>query len=493
MTVDPRAPVVVGVGQVNHQGGEAPEPVDLLALASKQAAADAGSERILSAIQSVRVVRILSRRYRDPGALVAERIGACPSQSAVSTDGGNSPQMLVNATAAAIQRGELEVALIGGAESWKTRMAYKAKGENTPWTFQPDSVPPAEVIGARLAMTSEHERGLGLVDPVQVYPLFETALRARHRLGIDEHRQRIAQLWARFSEVGAANPWAAVRDGFSPAAIATPGPENRMIGFPYTKLFCANNSVDQAAALLVCSAERARQLGVPSDRWVFVHSGAEAHDTPFVSNRFDLASSPAIRAAGKAALGLAGLSAADVEFVDLYSCFPSAVQVAAAELGLSCERELTVTGGLTFAGGPWNNYVTHAMASMVLRLRDHAGARGLCSANGGFLTKHALGVYAAHPPRDPFRVADVQAEVGALPARHLSEFHHGPASVEAYTVMHRRDGEPEQAFVSCRLDDGRRTWAISTDPDLLGAMMTVEFCGRQVRLGPDATIKDVIT
>ena len=492
MTVDARAPVIVGVGQVNHEGGDAPEPVDLLALASRNAASDAGSERILSAVQSIRVVRILSRRYRDPGALVAERIGARPAQSAVSTDGGNSPQMLVNATAAAIQRGELDVALVGGAESWKTRMAYKARGQSTPWTFQPDSVPPAEVIGARLPMSSDHEHSVGLGDPLQIYPLFETALRARHGWGVDEHRERMARLWAGFSAVGAANPWAAVRTRLDADAISTPRPDNRMIGFPYTKLMCANNSVDQAAALLLCSAGRARELGVPPDRWVFVHSGAEAHDTPFVSNRFDLASSPAIRAAGQAALSLAGLSAGDVELVDLYSCFPSAVQVAAGELGLSCDRDLTVTGGLTFAGGPWNNYVSHSVASMVLKLRDHGGARGLCSANGGFLTKHALGVYACDPPRRPFRLADVQAEVDALPVRPLAEAHDGPASIEAYTVMHRRDGEPERAFLACRLDDGRRAWATTVDDGLVRSMTREEFCGRPVQLGPDRTVKEVI-
>ena len=42
------------------------------------------------------------------------------------------------------------------------------------------------------------------------------------------------------------------------------------------------------------------------------------------------------------------------------------------------ERDLTVTGGMTFAGGPWNNYVTHGVATMVGVLREDPGDLGLC-------------------------------------------------------------------------------------------------------------------
>jgi acetyl-CoA C-acetyltransferase len=491
MAVDPRTPVIVGAGQVNHDGGDSPEPAELLALAAERAAADAGSDRVLGAVESIRVVRILSRRYRDPGALVAERIGATPSHTAVTTDGGNSPQMLINATALAILDGDLDVALIGGAEAWKTRMSYKARGEAAPWTFQSEDVAPADVMGRHIEMSTQLERDVGLVDPLQVYPLFEAALRFRAGRGLEEHRRHIAGLWSRFGRVAAENPFAAVRTGLDDAAIGTPGDHNRMIGYPYTKFLCANNSVDQAAALLMCSAGRARALGISPDRWIFLHSGAEAHDTPSVSRRADLASSPAIRAVGRAVFGLAGAGPGDLAHVDLYSCFPSAVQVAAAELGLTLERDLTVTGGLTFAGGPWNNYVTHAVATMAGRLREDPAALGLCTANGGFLTKHAAGIYAAHPPATPVRVADVQGEVDAAGGREAVTSFDGPAAVEAYTVMHRRSGEPDTAYLACLLDDGRRCWAKSADPGLLAEMMAREFCGSRVRVGPDASLKGV--
>ncbi len=189
----------------------------------------------------------------------------------------------------------------------------------------------------------------------------------------------------------------------------------------------SNNAVEQGAGLVICSAERAASSGVPRDRWVFLHSGADAHDTDFVSNRVDLHSSPAIGAVGRHVLGHAGIGVDDVAHVDLYSCFPSAVQVAAAEIGLGLERQLTVTGGMSFAGGPWNNYVTHAIATMADVLRSDPGSRGLVTANGGFLTKHAAGIYSTEPPPSgAFRSAEPQEEVDAAGGRELAETIRGP-------------------------------------------------------------------
>ena len=106
--------------------------------------------------------------------------------------------------------------------------------------------------------------------------------------------------------------------------------------------------------------------------------------------------------------------------IDVYSCFPSAVQVAANELGLPIgdpSRPLTVTGGLTFAGGPWNNYVTHSIATMAERLVANPGQRGFITANGGYLTKHSFGVYGTEPPSHEFRWEDVQSDVDREPTR----------------------------------------------------------------------------
>jgi acetyl-CoA C-acetyltransferase len=247
----------------------------------------------------------------------------------------------------------------------------------------------------------------------------------------------------------------------------------------------SNNADEQGAGVILCSAERATALGVPRDRWVFPHSGTDAHDHYHVSERDDLGTSPAMRVAGRAALALAGVGVDDLAHVDLYSCFPSAVEIAAAELGLPLDRPLTVTGGLSFAGGPWNNYVMHSIATMAGRLRDEPGALGLVTANGGYITKHAFGVYSTEPPADGFRYADPQAEVDALPRRVLDEAPDGEVGIETWTAMHDRDGRPETGIVIGLLDDGRRAIGTTTDADVLAALVTEDLAGRRARIRPD--------
>jgi acetyl-CoA C-acetyltransferase len=260
-----------------------------------------------------------------------------------------------------------------------------------------------------------------------------------------------------------------------------------MIGSPYTKLMNSNNAVEQGAGVILCSAERATALGVPRDRWVFPHSGTDTHDHYFVSNRDSLGASPAMRIGGTAALQLAGVGVDDLAHVDLYSCFPSAVEIAATEIGLSLDRPLTVTGGLSFAGGPWNNYVMHSIATMADVLRADPGSVGLVTANGGFITKHAFGVYSTEPPAQPFQHAEPQAEVDALPRRELCEEPDGAASVETWTVMHDRDGSPETGILAALLDDGRRAWGTTTEPAVVKAMSTEDLAGRRATLRADGS------
>lgn len=493
MSLDPRTPVIVGVGQALHRAegiDDARSPVELMVAATEAAAADGGLAG-RPAVDSVRVVQLLSWRYRDPARFVAEALGLSPRETVYTTPGGNTPQSLVNVTAAQIQRGDLDAVLLAGGESWRTRMRARKAGADLPWPVVPEEVVPTTVIGKEEPMTHPDEKARGVMMPVQVYPMFETALRAAAGETVDEHQVRISELWARFAAVAKDNPFAWVRGGPTAEQIRTPGPANRMIGFPYPKLMNSNNDVDMGAAMLLCSVERARSLGIAEDRWVFPQAGADCHEHYYVSNRWRFDETPAITAGGRTVLGLAGIGIDDVEIVDLYSCFPSAVQLGAASLGLSLDGQLTRTGGLSFAGGPWNNYVMHAIATVVQDVRTRPGANGLVWGNGGFTTKHAFGVYSTNPPTAGFRHASPQDEVDARPQRSLAQPADaaGPATVEAYTVMHTRDGVPETAFAACLLADGRRAWGTSISPDLAAAMCDGEWVGRVVTLTPEGVLQ----
>jgi acetyl-CoA C-acetyltransferase len=491
LTLDPRQPVLVGVGQVTHREGDAPEPVDLLTEAVRRAATDCSARArghrgggILDAVGSVRVVNIVSRRYPDPGRLVAERLGMEPPHTVYTTMGGQAPHQLVDRACDDIAAGRFDAVVIGGAESWRTRSRIKRRGEASPWSTQAPDVQPSELFGAPLEMSSADESRLGFTDPLQAYPMFEQALRARHGRSLEQQITSASELWARCSQIARDNEFAAIRTPRSAESIRTPGPDNRMVAFPYTKLMSSNSSVDQAAALIMCSAERADALGVPRDRWVFLHGAGEGEDVHFLTERHDLASSPAIAAAGRAALDLAGVGTDDLAHIDLYSCFPSAVEVAAEALGLPLAgRDLSVTGGLTFAGGPWNEYVVHSLATMAGVLRRDPDAYGLVSANGGFLTKHVVGVWSCRPPVGGSRWRSVQAELDAQVPRRTGAPHHlGTARLETYSVLHDRDGAPERAWAFALTDDGSRTLGVTDSHDLLTTLEREDVLGRRVAL-----------
>jgi acetyl-CoA C-acetyltransferase len=494
MTIDPRTPVLVGGGQVLHRAegvSDGVEPAVLMARAIQAAAADAGLPAPPAA-DSLRVVSTLSWRYNNPAYVVAGRLGLEPAELAVTTMGGNSPQALVNETARQILAGDLDVAILVGGEAWRTRMRARREGVDLEWPRAPDDRPPT-TIGSEFTMNHQAELDLGIVQPVQVYPMFDTAIRAASGRTPAAHVELISQMWSRFSDVAADNPNAWSRHARSAVEIRTPSPTNRMVGLPYTKYMNANNDVDMAAAVIMCSAAAAGRLGVSSDRWVFPLSGTDCHEHAFVSHRDTFARTPAIEIGGRRALALAGLGIDDVELIDLYSCFPSAVQLGAASLGLdpyADDRQLTRTGGLAFAGGPWNNYVMHAIATMLGELRDRPGEHGLVWANGGYATKHSFGVYSSAPPVGAFSHDSPQAAIDALPRRQLAapDDAAGPATIEAYTVMHSRDDAPEKVISTCLLDDGRRAWGLTDDSATAAAVCDGEWVGRRVTLDPTGTL-----
>ncbi len=486
MPLDPRLPVVVGVGQLTRKPSGSvtglPSPPEMMAEALRLAAEDSGAgAALLERADSLQCIDAMSWRAPDPAAVVAGYLGVTPKERVRHITGGNSPQSLVNQAAVAITEGRQDVILIAGAEAMYTRRLAAKNGEETGWPKQAEDATPDRVVGVDKPGTSEFETSRSLVVPTQIYPIFECAVRAEAGETVEAHQVRTSELWARFSEVAASNPYAWSPELKTAEEIRRVDGDNRMIGFPYPKLMNSNIQVDQAAAVIVCSVAAAEAAGIPSDRWVFVHSGADANDHWFVSERWSLGRSPAIAANGRIAFDLAGIGGDDVAHLDLYSCFPSAVEVSALELGIDAwdpSRPPTVTGGLCFGGGPGNNYVTHSIASMVDRLRDDAGSFGLVTANGYYLTKHALGLYSTTPPANGFRWASGQPDVDASPSRTVAPDHEGPVTVEAYTVLHERDGSPQLGIVGALTTDGRRTWANTTDAALLHALVTEEVEGR---------------
>ena len=486
---NPNTPVLVGVGQfVNRIESldQALEPLEMMLRACERAERDTGAYGVLQGAQSVRVTRGIWP-YRNPAAVLAERFGAYGAQTVGTLIGGNQNQAVINLTAQEILDGKLDLVVMTGAENGYSANKARKAGIDLPKTPAPGT--PDLVIGA--AQRPEHheyEVAKGIHRAIQVYPMYENAIRHQRGETPAQHIERVSSLWSRFNDVAQGNPNAWMRHDMSAEDIRTPSPDNRRISFPYTKFMYANMMVDMGAALIMCSVARAKRLGIDQRQWVYPVSGARGYDHFSASVRDNFHESPGIRITGARVLEMARTAASDLTFVDLYSCFPCAVQVAAAELGLSEARPLTACGGLTFGGGPLNNYVMHSIARMVECLRERPGSRGLITANGGNLYKHVHGVYASAPPEHDFQFAHVQDEVDALPSRECLPAYRGDVTIESYTVMFGADETPSMAYLSCLTPDGQRVWASSPDQDLMQSMQAEEFCGRRARLGSNDSI-----
>ncbi len=486
-------PVLVGAGQAMSQwdgsqgANGAPSPLSLMAEAAKAAFGDCGAATIASAIDAVVVARIFEDSTRAdrhphghntnlPGTLARET-GTKPGTLIYESVGGQSPQALVNEMAGRIHAGEFEAVLIAGSEANRASKGAMRHGLQINWADEDAHAFEDRGMGPMLLSRSEIKHGLVL--PALFYGLFENALAAREGRSRSQHRAAMAKLFRPFTEVSAKNRYSQFPVARDEAFLATPSKENYEYADPYLKWFMAQDAVNQGAALIVMSDEKADALGIAKSKRVYLHGGGEASDD-HLTERPVLDRSWAMDVAAKRALDQAELTSAAIKHFDLYSCFPVAVFSGCAALGLDWKNEkrpLTLTGGLPFFGGPGNNYSMHGIAEMVAKLRNDPGAKGFVLANGGWMTKEAAGVYATEAPKK-----FVPAEPYAKPAAKIDLcVDDCEGKLETFTVMHGKAG-PEAGMVLARLADGRRAIANVTPEGLAILREDKSPVGRSVRI-----------
>jgi acetyl-CoA C-acetyltransferase len=482
MAIDPRTPVLVGVGTSPGTSGADAEAVELMVAATQAAGADSGAPALLTQVQRIAVPRG-TWSYTDPARIVADSIGA-PSATTVLVDLGIPQQTIVDEVMAAMLAGDVDVAVVVGGEA-KARAArlrnQSTKGDRAGMArvFTAGGTEEAEATETDQggAVPDVHQSPSGdLVDPVEIeaglwapveqYAMIENALAAAEGVPPAALRGDIASLYARFNRVAGRNPEAAFPEPLSADELASFTPSNRPLAFPYAKWHVTQWTVDQAAALLLCTAGAAERAGVPKDRWVFPVVGlSSSHMLPVV-RRAELHRWPAMKVLGDAAAAHLGHPLSDLEVAELYSCFPVAVRVQQRELGLPADGTPTVTGGMAFAGGPFNSYVLQSIPAVVRRVRE-GGGPGLVTSVSGFLTKPGLGVWSTEPGDHPpliadlaVRAAEATAAVASVPA------HTGPATVATYTVTY--DGQdPTTVVALCDTPDGERVVARTDEPAVI--------------------------
>ena len=472
---DPRALCVIGAAQHTVRDGAAPEP--LISWAEQAREAATGLDDALSQLDSIQVVYCQTWPYDDPVGRLADELGASPRHRFYSGIGGTTPQDLVDRTADAMRRGEMDLALVCSAEALATLRAAKKRGEKLPWRHRKSTPFPWEP-------PHESELAHEVVQAWETFPLWDTARRAALGRTLSDDADEAARVMSAMSVVAAANPHAWRPVALDPATVGTPSAHNRYVGWPYTKHEVAVMDVDMSAALLLATAEKADALGVAEDRRLYLTGWARAADPESVAERTDMSKSAAMAVAGRHALASAGLRLDDVDAFDLYSCFPSSVRLGCDALGLALDdpRGTTVTGGLPYAGGPASGYLTHVIASVFDRRPGHALVTGV----GMHLAKHVAAVWSNEPGPGPVvGASDLQPEVEAMQSRQpLLTTWSGSGTVRAYTVAHGRDGAPVQGLVVLDTAEGRALARVR-DERLLVDAESRELVGEKVDVTTD--------
>ena len=480
--IDPRSPCLIGVAQrtCRAEEGDAPEPLELWAEMAEAAARDSGGTGVIDCIDDVNVVYSVSWAYDDAPGRLAERLGLADGGRHLSDMSGTSSQKMLGKAAMRIQQGEIDLALVAGAECLATRKRMKKRGLSPGWSHPlpgKRSVPfedpfhPSELA---------HE----IFQAYLTFAMFDVARRAHLKLSLDDNLRQAGELFASLTKVAAANPHAWFRRERSPDELIHVSSENRLVAHPYPKNLVAIMDVDMASGLLIASHEKAEALGVPQDRRIYLRGWCEAKDPLYVAERDQLWRSIAMREASQAAMSAAGIGIDEIAHLDLYSCFPSSVNFARDALGLGLDdpRPLTVTGGLPYHGGPGSAYLGHSIATLAGRLREDPGAYGMTSGVGMHMTNHSYAVYSAEPgPLGLSEPGAVQARIDAVARRTIRAEARGPARVAAYSVVHGRSGL-QSATAICDLPGGDRCYARTESADLMREMESREFVGEAVEL-----------
>jgi acetyl-CoA C-acetyltransferase len=492
------SPVIIGAAQFTQRKGT-PQPLDSLSLmvkTSQDAIKNTKAYNIIDFIDAIYMVNISSWTYEDAPGELGDTLNISPKEKFYSVGGGQTPQMLVNRAAKAISSGEHRCVLItGGEAAYSINKTFKGKRPQH-W---PKKQTPKYINGENFYLPKIVLK-YGMYFPSIPYAIFETALRSSAGRDIEEHRKYMGTLLERFSKVASENPFSWTQQHFTAEEITTPSTDNRRVVYPYTKRMCANNNVDQAGTIIITNEEIAESLSIDKEHWVYIMGGSELKNINEIYRRPHLDDSPATRESSGLALEQAGLNLSDIDKFDLYSCFPSIVEIFMKELDITDDdpRDLTLTGGLPFFGTPLSNYSLHAIINTVDSIRADPSLKVMVIANGGYNTKQSIGIYGSKPPKIPWGARDdskIQESILEKELPEPIEKASGQLRVEGYSIIYNRSGEPKRGIIIGTLKNKGRALAIVQEgSEILSYLETQEGIGKIVTIQYDSTVdRNIVT
>jgi len=482
---DPITPIIISCSQYTQRknSNEHLDPLSLMIKTGQNAINSTAVEKIKEYIDAIYMVNINSWSYKDAPAALGDALNIIPKEKVYLPDGGNTPQMLVNRAAKKISKNKLKGILIIGAEASYSLLLAKKGKIKLDW---PQRRNPDYMEGELWDGIDKFENKYKFKFPPLSYAVLENAIRNATGRSIKEHREYMGKLFQHFSEIASKNPYAWSQKAYTAEEIITPTKNNRMICFPYTKRMCSNMFVDQSAAVLMIKRALAEELGVSKNQWVYIMGGFDLKNIHEITRRPHLHTSPASREGAKLALNQAGLELNEINAFDLYSCFPSIVEIMKKEIEISENdpRDLTLTGGLTYFGGPWSNYSLHAIVTAVEKIQKNPKLKIMVVANGGYNTKQSFGIYGKNPPAIPWNTQEspkIQEDILNNFLEDPIKKANGRLTIEGYTITYNRDQQPIEGIVIGKIDEDRRTIAyIKADQDKLTELEYKELLGKNL-------------
>jgi acetyl-CoA C-acetyltransferase len=484
--MNPKTPIIVAASQFTQRFDAQKMPLEPIKMAEqciRETIKDTQNDKILNEIDALFVVNIFGYKYADAPQMLAEKLEINPKIKYYSPLGGNNPQYLVNKSADLLVKGKINFAIITGAEANYSYAKALKSGIKLDWTPPQNPRNPDE---ENKLGTSNIENDYELFLLSNAYPIIETALRAENQRTITEHQRHIGNLYAKLSEIAAQHPNAWTKEKYTQEQIIESNENNRIVAFPYLKRMCANNQTDQAAALLLTTIENAIKYQIPEEKWVFLSAGANLNDSWYFTQREKITESPALKHLAQVCLQNAQLDLSEIDAFDLYSCFPSAVQVAQKALDLKENdvRPISLTGGLSYFGGPWNNYTMHAIATAVQKIQNNIFKNVFINSLGWYITKHSVGIYTKNYPKNLFHLPDLnqkQQEIDNTQLPDLLKEYNGKAKIIGYSVLLDFKNEPYKAIVLLENNQNQRLLAYWQDENIRTSMQE-EFVGKEVNV-----------
>ncbi|MFX1378033.1 MAG: hypothetical protein ACFFA4_02980 [Promethearchaeota archaeon] len=491
-----KIPVIVGAAQITQKKNvDIPlDPLSLIVQVCQNAFNMCGVKNLRNMIDTLFMSTISSWIYDDPPTQLSNLLDIKPIKKCSAPISGNMPQFLINKAVKAISLGESKAVLIAGGEASYSKYRAK-KGRITLNWPKPPQRAVNEARKAIIFYLNQFENQYKLTNPPYTYALIETALRAASGRNLKQHMDYIGKQYEVFSRIASENPYAWEKNLFLADEITSIGPENRKICHPYTKRMVANLYVDQAASIIITSEELADKLGIDQKFWVYPMGGVDLKNIFYLSQRPKLYESPAIREGSKLVLDQAGLKLEDIDAFDLYSCFPCMVEISKREIGIAEDdpRDLTITGGLSFFGGPFSSYSMHSIVSAVNLIQKNPLMKIMVLANGGYNTVQSFGIYGKSPPVKPWKenkYKKIQLSINKRSLPKPVEVANGNLKIEGYTIIYDRKGTPEYGVVIGLLDSGDRAFAfILTDSETFLRLEQKELVGETFVVEYDAKLK----